>query len=92
MQRRHAAKLLHLIDRKIADADGADLSLFEQGLHCRRGFFDRYKGIGPMNLIDVDVIGSQPAQGVLDLPHDAPAAGITEYVAHPSIRARPWWQ
>jgi hypothetical protein len=27
MQRRHAAKPVHLADRKIADSDGADLSL-----------------------------------------------------------------
>src|SRR5882724_12632573 len=32
-----------------------------------------------MNLIDVDVIGSKPAQGILDFPHDAGAAGIAGY-------------
>src|SRR5580704_13041220 len=80
MQRRYAAKPLHLFDRKIADADGADLTLSEQGLHCRRGFFYLDKGIGPMNLIDIDVIGSQPAQGVIDLSHDAAAAGIAKDV------------
>src|ERR1700692_982250 len=32
-----------------------------------------------MNLIDVDVIGSKPAQGVLDLPLDAGTAGIAGY-------------
>src|SRR5580693_1844537 len=79
MQRRYAAKSLHLFNRKIADADGADLALSEQGLHCRSGFFDRYKRIGPMNLIDVDVVGSKPTQGVLDLVHDAAAAGVAKY-------------
>src|ERR1700685_1805932 len=80
MQRRYAAKPLHLLDRKIADADGTDLPLFEQGLHCRRGFLDRDNGIGPMNLIDVDVIGSQPTQGVIDLAHDTVATGIAKYL------------
>ena len=34
-----------------------------------------------MNLIDVDVIGSKPAQGVLDLAQDTGAAGIAEYLS-----------
>ena len=42
MQRRDAAEFLHLADRKVADADGADLSLPEQRMHCLSGFFDRY--------------------------------------------------
>src|ERR1700704_1101196 len=32
-----------------------------------------------MNLIDVDVIGSKPAQRFLNLPHNAGAAGIARY-------------
>ncbi len=32
-----------------------------------------------MNLIDVDVIGPKPAQGILNLPQDAGAAGIARY-------------
>src|SRR5258708_34951234 len=32
-----------------------------------------------MNLIDVNVIGSKPAQRILNLPHDAGAAGIAGY-------------
>src|SRR5258708_24281643 len=34
-----------------------------------------------MNLIDVDVIGSEPAQGILDLPQDAGTAGIARYLS-----------
>src|ERR1700720_3493086 len=79
MQRRHAAKPVHLADRKIADSDGADLSLPEQRVHRLAGFFDRHQWVGPVNLIDIDVVGSQPAQGVIDLPHDAGAAGVAKY-------------
>jgi hypothetical protein len=81
VQRCHAAKPLHLFERKIADADGADFPLLEQHLHGCCGFFDRNEGVGPMNLIDVDVIGSQPAQRVLDLADDAASAGIAIYAA-----------
>ena len=34
-----------------------------------------------MDLIDVDVIGAQPAQRILDLTHDPGAAGVAEYVS-----------
>ena len=79
MQRRDAAELLHLADRKVADADGADLSLPEQRMHRLGGFFDRHQRVGPVNLVDVDMIGSKPAQGILDLAQDPRAAGIAEY-------------
>jgi len=32
-----------------------------------------------MNLVDVDVIGSKPAQGILDLAQNPGTAGIAEY-------------
>src|SRR5262245_40622755 len=32
MERRHPAEALHLLDREIADTDGADLALLEQGM------------------------------------------------------------
>src|ERR1700730_11789360 len=79
MQRRNAAKPLHLADRKIAHSDGANFPLLEQRVHRFRGFFDRNQWVGPMNLIDVNVIGSKPAQGILNLPQDASAAGIARY-------------
>ena len=81
MQRRDAAKPFHLVDRKIAHTDGADLPLLEQRLHRVRGFLDRNQRVGPMNLIDIDVIGSKPAQGIFDLAHDAGAAGVAKYAA-----------
>ena len=58
MQRCHPAEALHLPDREIADADGADLALLEQGVHGLRGFLDRHQRVGPVDLVDVDVIGS----------------------------------
>src|SRR5437763_11711497 len=37
VQRRNAAELLHMLDRKITHADGATLSLLEQRLYLLRG-------------------------------------------------------
>src|SRR5262245_39168183 len=62
MQRCHLAETLHLSDREIADADGADFALLEQGAHGLCGFLDPDQRIGPVNLVDVDVIGSKPTQ------------------------------
>ncbi len=78
VKRCHATKLFDLLDGKIAYADRADLSLVEQHVHRVRRLFDRNQRVGPVDLIDVDVIGSKPAQGILDLAHDAGAAGIAE--------------
>src|SRR5499427_7881078 len=62
MERRHPAEALHLLDREIADTDGADLALLEQGVHGLCGFLDRHQRVWPVNLVDVNVIGSKPTQ------------------------------
>ncbi len=79
MQRRDSAKPFHLADRKVAHSDRADFPLREQHMHCISGFFDRNQWVGPMNLIDVNVIRSKPAQRILNLLHDAGTAGIARY-------------
>src|SRR5260221_13167737 len=84
MQRRYATKPLYLIDRKITHPDGTNLPLVVQGVHRLGGLFDRNQWVGPVNLIDIDVIGSQPAQGVLDFLHDArPTAIARNFIAVP---------
>jgi hypothetical protein len=50
-----------LPDREIADADGADFALLEQGMHGLRGFLDGHQWVWPVDLVNVDVIGSKPA-------------------------------
>src|SRR5882757_8013271 len=79
MEWRDATKPFHLDHRKIAHADGADFPLCEQHVHCVRSFFDRNQRIGPVNLIDINVVGSKPAQGILDFAQDAGTAGIARY-------------
>src|SRR4029079_14351862 len=78
VQRRNAAELLHLRNRVIADADRADLALLVERQHCLCGLIDRDQRLGPMHLIDVDVVGPQPAQRVLALAHDSLAARIAK--------------
>src|SRR6202030_3134213 len=77
-QGRGHALVEHPTDRQVNNARGEALpSEPIELLHS--GFFDRSQRIGPMNMIDVNVIGSKPAQRILDLPHDAGAAGIATY-------------
>ena len=52
LDRRDAAELLHLVDREVADTDGADLSLLVQRVHRLRGFFGRGKRVWPVDLVD----------------------------------------
>src|SRR5258705_4627109 len=81
MQRRNASELFHLSDGKVADSDGADLALLEQGTHDIGGFFDCHQRIGPVHLIDVDIVGLKPTQGILDLLQDSHTAGIAEHLS-----------
>ena len=72
------AKALDLPDREIADADGPDFSLVEERLHRLGGLFDRHQRVWPMHLVDVDVIGLEPPQRVVDLAQDPLPAGIAK--------------
>src|SRR3984957_12716621 len=62
----HPAKALHLGNREVAHADGTDFSLLVKRAHGLGGFLHRNQRIGPMDLVDVDVIGAQPAQRIID--------------------------
>jgi hypothetical protein len=53
------------------------------GVHRLRGFFDPYQGVGPVDLIVIDVVGSKPAQGVLDLRQNAGPAGVAKGASIP---------
>jgi hypothetical protein len=78
MDRRDPAKPVHLCDREIAHACCTDRSTLEQRQHRLGGFFDRHSWVGPVDLVDIDMIGSKPAQRIVDLAHDPFAARITK--------------
>ena len=73
-----SAKARDLQNREITDADSPDFPLVEKRLHRFCRLFDRDQRIGPVHLIDVDVVGAQPPQRVRRLAQDAVAAGIPE--------------
>jgi hypothetical protein len=53
------------------------------------GLVDVGADLGPVDLVEVDPVGLQPAQAVLDLPDD-PAPGVAEAVARTTSSRRPW--
>src|SRR5580704_3559144 len=70
----HLTKALHFGDREIAYADGPDLSCLVKRAHGFGGFLDRDLGIGPVDLVDIDIVGAESAQRIIDFLHD-PLAG-----------------
>src|SRR5258705_7778599 len=88
MERRNESKPLHLSDGKVADSDGANLALLEQGAHGLGRFFNRHQRVGPVDLVDVDIVCPQPAEGILDLLENSRPAGIAGYISIPPLKPR----
>ena len=57
------------------------LPALQQSLHRVGGFLYRRIRVRPMHLIDVDEVGAQAAQRILDFVVDAGAAGVAERLA-----------
>ena len=66
-------------------ADVADLALVDEVGEGAEGLLDVGVRAGPVHLVEVDVVGAEPAQRVLDLADD-PAAGSAALVRV----SRPW--
>ncbi len=81
MQRRHFPEFVHLFGAEIADADRADLAGAIERAHGFRDLLNRCVGIRPVNLIEVDGVGLQAAEGILNLPDDAVLARVAEWTA-----------
>src|SRR6056297_2001150 len=81
MQRRGRGKSLHLVGTVVADADSADFAALLKFLQGRRGLFKRDQRIGPMNLVQINDIGAQTTQGIINLLCDALGPGITKNLA-----------
>ena len=65
-------------------AEVADLALVNQVGECAEGLVEVGLGVPAVDLVEVDPVGAEPAQRVLDLADD-PAAGaatVVEVVAH----------
>src|SRR5579863_10569731 len=81
MQRCHLSKFVHLGWAEIADADRADLAGAMQCAHGFRDFRNRCVRIGPVNLVEIDGVSLQPAQGILDLRDETCLSSISEWLA-----------
>ena len=81
MHRRNGSKRFDLRHGKVADADRPDLPLLVKKPHGRGRLFDGHQRIRPVHLIDVDHVGAQPSQRIVDLAHDSLARRVAEYVA-----------
>ena len=68
-----------LARREGRGADVADLALPHQIRERGQGLLDVGAGVGAVHLVEVDPVGAQPAQRVLDRAHD-PAAGVAAAV------------
>ncbi len=53
---------------KVAYPGGPDFSLPEEDIDRFHGFFDGSCRVGPMNLVQVDIVGTQPAKAVFTFP------------------------
>jgi hypothetical protein len=66
-----------LTSREGGGADVANLALVNEVAQRTQGLLDIGVGAGPVNLVEVDPVGVEPAQGVLDLTDDpAPGAAL----------------
>src|SRR5262249_16787122 len=87
MDRRKAPELLHLLNRKIADPNGANLSRVKDAQHRQCGFLKGRARIRPMDLIDTNMIDFEPPQRILDLADDPCAARIAGDLAILPLKA-----
>jgi hypothetical protein len=88
VQRSHLAKPIHLFGGKVADPNGADLALLQQLPQKRRRFFDRFQGIRPMNLVEIDHICLQAAQRILQFLGQARQAGVAHHFVVCPLQSR----
>src|SRR5260221_8089159 len=81
MQRGHLTPTVHLLGREIADTESQNFSLLPQSKQRFSSFFNRHQRIRPMDLVDINAIGLQSTQGILDLFLNPSRRRIAKYFA-----------
>ncbi len=65
---RDAVGLDELLGREVRTSDRAHLPGLDELVERTEGVADRYRRVGPVHVVEVDVVGSQPFQRALDRP------------------------
>jgi hypothetical protein len=65
--------------RVVADADRPDFALAAQVLQRPRGLRKGRLEVGPMHLVEVDDVGAQASERILDLPPDPSRTRIAKH-------------
>ena len=87
MQAAGIDRLRELPGAHVGSADVAGLAGFHHVMQRFHGFLDRHGRVGSVDLIEVDEVGSEAAQAVVDLAQDrlARQAGAVRSRPHPAI-------
>src|SRR5713226_119205 len=76
VQRSDTFETSHLLRREIADTDGTNLPLFIKFTKSDRRFLDGDEGVGPVHLIDIDVVRLETTERILKLLENPLARGV----------------
>src|SRR6266849_3346598 len=80
VERRDLAERLHLLGEVVADSDRTDAPVPVQRVERFRGLLEGHQGVGPVDLVDVDVLGAKTPERLADLLHDSSAARVPDHV------------
>src|SRR6267378_6120651 len=76
VKRRDGSETRHLFWRIVAHTDSANLALFVKLAKRPGGLLDRNKRVRPVHLVNIDVVGSETTQRILELLENALACGV----------------
>ncbi len=88
LEGRSGAEAVHLRRTEITDPDRPDLSLTAKVIERPRRLLERHGFVGPMHLINVDDIGLQPAQRILELLPKLLRRGVAKNLAAAPVEPR----
>jgi hypothetical protein len=78
-------ELGHLVRVEVRDADVPDLALLHQLVQHTRRLLEGGVRVGPVDLVEVYLVGAQETQGVLDAPPEPVGARVPKHLTsfHP---------
>src|SRR5712675_617332 len=76
VKRRDGSETRHLFRRIVAHPDSSNFSLFVEFAKRAGGLLNRNERVRPVHLVDINVVGSEPTQRILELLENALARGV----------------